>query len=220
LRHRAETGFPYGAYTAWRWTLPVARAVFGWHSSLTVSGRDLVPDGPLVVAANHFSHLDPVMVGVGVGRPIRYLAVDELYGNSRFFDGLTLWLGAIPMPRTRAPLGALRLAIAELEAGGIVGLYPEGVRVWRWGERPPKRGAAWLSRRVGVPLLPVAVAGTDVAWGRGARRALRGSIHVEVCDPIHPGDYDDADDPIGEMTEAWRLRIDDVLGPWYGTRPT
>jgi 1-acyl-sn-glycerol-3-phosphate acyltransferase len=183
---------------------------------MTLAGREMVPEGPMVVAANHFSHLDPVAVSLVVDRPIRFLAVDELYGNSRFFDNLTLWLGAIPMPRTRAPLGALRLAIAELEAGGTVGLFPEGVRVWRWGERPAKRGAAWLAVRLGVPLLPVAVAGTDDAMGRGIEKISRRPLHVEVCRPIVPADYADEADPVGAMTAEWRERIDAVLRPWYG----
>ncbi len=176
-----------------------------------------MPDGPVVVAANHFSHLDPVVASLAVGRPIRYLAVDELFGNSRFFDNLTLWLGAIPMSRTRAPLGALRLAIDELTAGGAVGVFPEGVRVWRWGEKEAKRGAAWLAQRVGVPLLPVAIAGTDEAMGRGTRRISHRPVHIEVCEPIFPCDFGGGPDPLGAMTGVWRERIDAVLGPWYGS---
>jgi 1-acyl-sn-glycerol-3-phosphate acyltransferase len=191
--------------------------LFRAYFPFTYSGEERVPAGPLVVAANHFSHLDPVIVGLAVGRPIRYLAVDELYGNSWFFDGLTFWLGAIPMSRTRAPLGALRLAIAELEAGGTVGLYPEGVRVWRWGERTPKPGAAWLARWVGVPLLPVAVAGSEEAMGRGSGgRISRRPMHVAVCEPIFPWDYEDArPDPVTAMIREWHRRVDACVRPWY-----
>jgi 1-acyl-sn-glycerol-3-phosphate acyltransferase len=177
--------------------------------------RAAIPSGPLVVAANHFSHLDPVLVGMTVIRPIRFLAVDELYGNSRFFDGLTFWLGAVPMSRTRTPLSALRLALAELAEGGAVGLYPEGVRVWRWGEEPPKRGAAWLARRAGAPLLPVAVAGSDEAMGRGTGRISRRPVRVTVCEPISPADYLGVGDPVGAMTEEWRRRIGEELRSWY-----
>jgi len=174
-----------------------------------------VPGGPLVVAGNHFSHLDPVVVSMAIGRPVRYLAVDELYGRSAFFDNLTFWLGAIPMSRTRAPVGALRLALAELEAGGTVGLYPEGMRVWTWGEARPKRGAAWLARRAGVPLLPVAVAGSEEALGRGTRRVSRRPIHAAVCDPIHPADWESAPDPVGAMTEEWQRRVGTALTRAY-----
>ena len=191
----------------------------GWFS-MTRAGEDLVPPGPFVVAANHFSHLDPVVVALAVRRPVRYLAVDELFGRSRFFDRLTLWMGAVPLARARVPLGALRVAAAELASGGAVGLFPEGVRVWRWGEVEPKRGAAWLARRAGVPLVPVAVVGTGEALGRGAARAERRPIHVEVCPAILPGDFEQHRDPVGAMTAAWRDRVDAVHRRRYGSGHT
>jgi len=151
------------------------------------------------------------VVSAAVRRRVRYLAVDELYGNSRVFDRLTTWLGAIPMTRTGIPLGPLRLALAELAAGGSVGLFPEGVRVWAWGEFEAKRGAAWLAHRAGVPLIPVAVSGSDLAMGRGAGRISRAAIHVEIGEPIHPDSFASGSDPIGEMTAEWRSRIGAAL---------
>ena len=142
---------------------------------------------------------------------MRYLAVDELYGNSRLFDRFTKFGGAIPMSRTRAPLGALRLALFELASGGTIGLFPEGVRVWAWGEQPPKRGAAWLARRAGVPLVPIAVSGSDLAMGRGARGISRAAMHVEVCQPILPAEFEDDPDPVGAMTDEWAARIGRAL---------
>ena len=164
-----------------------------------------------MVAANHFSNLDPVIVGVTVKRPMRYLAVDELYGNSRLFDSFTKFAGAIPMTRTKIPFGPLKLALSELAAGGTVGLFPEGVRVWAWGEQPPKRGAAWLAHRAGVPLVPIAVSDSDLAMGRGARRIFRTAMHVEICRPILPETYQNEADPVGAMTEEWATRIDRAL---------
>jgi len=219
LEPRLSPGFPWGAYTAWRGVLPPFRFIGGRYFPLTLEGREKVPEGPLVVAANHFSHLDPVLVSLAVGRPIRYLAVDELYGRSGFFDWLTFWLGAIPMPRRRPPLGALRLALAEIDAGGTVGLYPEGMRVWVWGEAPAKRGAAWLARRAGVPLLPVAVSGSEEAMGRGTGRISRRPVHAAVCEPIFPADFAGRPDPAGEMTAEWRRRVGEALARAYGIEP-
>ena len=206
LAHRPEPGLPFGSATAWRIGMPLGRALGRWWVDYHRTGPAL-PPGPVVVAANHFSDVDPVVVGMTAGRPIRYLAVDELFGHSHVFDRLTHWLGAIPMSRTRAPLGALRTALAELAAGGTVGVFPEGARVWHWGEALPKRGAAWLARRAGVPLVPIAIAGTDQVMGRGSHRIRRAPVRVVVCDAIDPRDYGSP----GEMTEEWRQRIDRVL---------
>lgn len=189
---------------------PIGLAVSRLLADLEHDGPP-VPVGPVVIAANHFSHVDPVVASLAANRPIRFLAVDELFGRSRIFDQLTLWLGAIPMSRTRVPLGALRVALAELAAGGTVGLFPEGLRVWAWGEAEPKRGAAWLARRAGVPLVPIAISGTDLVMGRGARRISRSPVTSITCSPILPADHDAADDPVGAMTDEWTRRIDEAL---------
>ena len=190
--------------------MPLGAALSRWWVDFEHTGPEL-PDGPAVVAANHFSHIDPVVTSITARRPIRYLAVDELYGNSWVFDRLTLWLGAIPMSRTRAPFGALKIALAELAAGGTVGLFPEGVRVWRWGEIEPKRGAAWLAHRTGVPLVPIALAGTDLVMGRGAGGIARSRVTGIRCEPIQPDDFAARADPIGAMTDEWRVRVGRVL---------
>ena len=217
IQPMAGAGFPPTGELGWQTGRHLATAAFRWFFPATASGSHHVPpEGPLVVAANHYSHLDPVMVGIGVRRSTRFLAVDELFGRSAFFDNLTLWLGSIPLTRTRVPLGALRTSLAHLEAGGSVAVFPEGVRVWTWGEiDPPKRGAAWLARRVGAPLLPVAVAGSDQALGRGTTRVARRPMHVAVCEPILPGDFDQSPDPLGEMMAAWRQRVDAGLRSVY-----
>jgi 1-acyl-sn-glycerol-3-phosphate acyltransferase len=195
--------------------MPVADALSRWWVDFEHTGPPL-PDGPVVVAANHYSHVDPVVATLTARRPIRYLAVDELYGNSRLFDRLTLWLGAIPMSRTRIALGALRLALAELAAGGTVGLFPEGVRVWRWGEEPPKRGAAWLARRAGVPLVPIALAGTDLVMGRGSGGISRSPVIGVRCEAIHPAAFEGHDDPVGAITHEWEARVGAALERAYG----
>lgn len=189
---------------------PVGLVVSRWWSDLEHFGPP-VPEGAAVVAANHYSHVDPVVASLAAGRPVRFLAVDELFGRSRIFDQLTLWLGTIPMSRTSVPLGALRVALDELAAGGTVGLFPEGLRVWAWGEVEPKRGAAWLARRAGVPLVPVAISGTDLVMGRDARRPSRGPVTTVTCDPIHPRDYEGHEDAVGAMTREWGRRVGEAL---------
>ena len=182
-------------------------------ADFVVEGRGGVPRrGPLVVAANHMSHIDPVIVSVVVGRPIRFLAVDELYGRSRVFDGVTTWLGAIPMSRVRAPLGALRTAMDCLEHDGAVGLFPEGRRVGHWGETAPKRGAAWLALRSGAPLVPVAIEGSEGIIGLDDMRLRRAPVRAWVGRPLDPDAYLGEVDPVGALTEAWRSALDARLG--------
>jgi 1-acyl-sn-glycerol-3-phosphate acyltransferase len=161
---------------------PVFRLLWG----LEVTGS--VPEAPFVVAANHFSHLDPVITGKVMG-PLRYLAVDEIYGHQRWFDSMITGFGAIPLSRVSVQLAALRTADEYLRQGGVVGIYPEGKRVWTWGEVEPKRGAAWLALRTRVPLVPLALWGTQDAFGIGARRIERRPVQAEIGPSLQPGDY-------------------------------
>ncbi|NNK92634.1 MAG: 1-acyl-sn-glycerol-3-phosphate acyltransferase [Acidimicrobiia bacterium] len=188
---------------------PLGRLV----TDLEITGS--VPPGPAVLAANHFSFLDPVFVGIATDRFTRYLALDELYGRTRFFDWLTLNLGAIPMSRDRAPLGAMRQALRTLEDGGLVCLFPEGRRVREWAENPPKRGAAWLAMRAGVPLVPIAISGTEVIWPVDADRVRRGPVRIWVGKGLEPNDYLDRADPTTAMMDDWFGWMNDHL-TWVG----
>lgn len=201
-----KDGFGHGGYSFWTGSGRLAAPAFNFLWSNTILGSE-PPKRPFVVAINHFSHLDAVVVGRALG-PIRYLAVDELYGNSKGFDGFITWLGTIPMSRTRVPLQALRTALDYLDVGGVVGMFPEGRRVWTWGEATPKRGAAWLARRAGVPLVPVAIWGTQESMGRGSYRIKRWPVKLFIAEPIGPADFSSSSDPVGAMTEAWRQAID------------
>jgi 1-acyl-sn-glycerol-3-phosphate acyltransferase len=127
-----------------------------------------------VLAGNHPSAIDPVIVGGVYGRPILFLAVDELYGTHRMLDFALRAFGALKVKRQGVPLRAMRTALGYLGSGGVVGVFPEGTRVPVWGTGNPKPGAAWLAVRAGVPLVPVALLGTadayrmDLSFGNGA----------------------------------------------------
>lgn len=180
-----------------------------------VTGVEHLPkEGPAVIAANHFSHLDPPIVGMLVNREIRFIAVDELFGNHLAFDVVTKFFGAIPTDRDGVPLGALKEAIRVLEGGGLVGLFPEGRRVEFWGENEPKRGAAWLAWMTGAPLIPIAIHGTEGSLAPAERGVHRTAVRVWVGPPLRWHDYSDRVDPVGAMMEAWHSWIDARLTPW------
>jgi 1-acyl-sn-glycerol-3-phosphate acyltransferase len=150
-------------------------------------------------------------VALVVDRPVRFLALDELFGHYPVFDTVTLWLGAIPMTRTGVPLSAMRTAIAELHAGGTVGLFPEGRRVAAWGDEWPRRGAAWLSYRTGAPLIPVALKGTGDVMPLEEMKLHRHPVKGRICEPILPDAYEGVADPVGAMTQEWAKRIGEGL---------
>ena len=192
----------------WAACRPPARAAAAWFP-YSEERREPPPDGPWVAAVNHLSHLDPVMAGMALRRPVRFLALDELWGESPLLDAAFRMFRAIPLPREgRYPIGALREALRHLGSGGAVGMFPEGRRVRRWGEVPLARGAAWLALRAGVPIVPVAVWGTQHAMPIDRLRLRRAPIRVTVGAAVRPEGFTDRKDPAGAMTEAVRAVLD------------
>ena len=192
----------------WALCWPPVRLLATWFPYSAVQ-RCPTPAGPFVAAINHLSHLDPPVAGLALRRPVRFLALDELWGNAVILDWIFKLFGAIPFPREgRYPIRALKEALEHLEAGGIVGVFPEGRRVSYWGEAPITRGTAWLATRAGVPIVPVVVWGTQHAMPLDTLRIRRAPIRVVVGCPIDPSGFADRDDPVGALGDAVRSVLD------------
>jgi 1-acyl-sn-glycerol-3-phosphate acyltransferase len=162
-----------------------------------------------VIAANHYSHFDAPAMAAALGRPIRFLALEDLFVASRLLDWLITGFGAIPTPRFRRPITAVRTALAALASGDVVGVFPEATRVSHWRTLPPKRGAAWLAVQAGVPLVPIALVGTGQAFGL-ENRLRRAQIRVIVGGQIRAGSVD-------SMTEEWVRWMDDQIARFPGS---
>lgn len=122
---------------------------------LRVTGTENVPaEGGVVVACNHFSALDPPVVGVSVPREIHFMAKRELFDRpaSRL---LFLGLRAFPVNRGRNDTGATRTGLRKLQAGLAVGIFIQGTRTSTEGAA--LRGAAFLALRGNAVLVPTSV---------------------------------------------------------------
>ena len=106
----------------------------------------------------------PPLVGAIYGSG-RFIALIDLFGNHKSLDWALHGWEAITVRRGKVPLGTVRQCLAHLESGGVVGLFPEGIRVETFGDAGFKPGAAWLAARTGVPLVAIAVNGTNQVLG-------------------------------------------------------
>ncbi len=195
-----------------RWPSHVIESVV---FDLRVTGKDHIPKtGGAVIASNHFSHLDVPLLGTNLDRYTRFLAVDELFGNSRLFDATLNFFEAIPIDRDGYPVRALRRAIEVLLDGEPIGVFPEGRRVEQWGVDKPKRGAAWLAWKTGVPLIPVAIQGTQHALGPATKGMKRTAVRIWIEEPLTWSDYADRTDPLSSMMSDWYERVNKHLEPW------
>ena len=180
-----------------------------------ITGQEHLPtSGPYVVTANHLSLVDPFLVTLAVEQLVQFLAVDELFNESKIRDWLMFYFGSIPVSRSRPPLGAMKQALAVLESGQILGVFPEGARVEYWGERPIKRGAAWLSLATNSPMVPCAVIGTEATMSPLNPGLDIPSVRLSLHPPLLPASYTDREDPLGAMMDDWAAVVDNAVGHW------
>lgn len=152
----------------------------------TVEGAGKVPaTGAFVLAANHVSYLDPPALGVACPRPVHFMAKAELFRIPVL--GIFLpQVGAFPVHRGAADRQAIRHALAVLEQGGVVGVFPEGTRSRTGHLLAPQGGAALLALKAGVPIVPAGIWGTErVSGPLNLPRPVR--IGVRFGDPINLG---------------------------------
>lgn len=124
-------------------------------------GREHIPaSGPVLLAANHRSFLDPFVIGTMVRRPVYYVAKKELF-SSRLQAWLLNSLGAFPVDRGASDQEMLATARAILERGDALVIFPEGTRVRPGALGTPKRGVGRLALETGAPIVPLAVIGTE-----------------------------------------------------------
>ena len=124
-------------------------------------GREHLPRrGPLILAANHRSFLDPFCIGMLVRRPVYYMAKRELF-QKRWQAWLLVRLGAFPVDRGAGDAEAMETARAILQRGDCVVIFTEGTRVRPGPLGRAHRGVGRLTLETGAPVAPVVVIGTE-----------------------------------------------------------
>lgn len=190
--------------------MTIVRVLGRWR--VTVAGLEHVPvTGGAVLAFNHHSHFDFVMVALDIvrkrHRPVRFLAKREIWG-SRWAGWIVRMAGAVPVDREdrTSRTGAFEAAIATLARGELVAVAPEQTISPSYELLPMRTGAARMALGAGVPLIPVIGWGTQRFATKGHRMRLvrRLPVHVVYGEPliVLPGD-----DPV-EVTE----RLQEVMG--------
>jgi len=169
----------------------------------TVEGMANVPRrGAVILAGNHLSFIDSVVIPLVARRQVAFLAKSEYFrGGSpkqRLVGGLLGALGHVPVDRGkgRASLAALDVATDVLNKGGAFGIYPEGTRSLDGRLHRGHTGVAQLTLTTGAPVVPLALIGTDLMMPVGVRIPKRRPITIRFGKPLDFSRYDGlADSP-------------------------
>lgn len=199
----------------------LARAIlqpfFSVYFRMLRIGREHIPaDGPLIIAANHRSFMDPFVIGMLLRRPTYFVAKTELFGNP-VVAWLLSSLGAFPVDRGQGDRDAMDTARRILERGDVVVIFPEGTRVRPGALGSPKRGVGRLALQTGAPVVPVAVLGTEAIRNRWRIRPHKVSIRAG-----RPLRFPHVEDPSLALARAVTARIwpcIELQWEWLGGTP-
>jgi len=170
------------------WSEDLVRGLFTAIWGMKVTGLDNVPlKGPVIIAVNHVSLIDPPLMSVALAPRRRPFAI----GKKELFEKPLLgwWLrntGNFPLDRQGDATSAMKAALDVLERGGCLAIYPEGTRVKPGEKRAPKAGVSFLAARSKALIVPVRVLGT-------AEFPRSFPLEVRFGRPIAPPASDDRD---------------------------
>jgi 1-acyl-sn-glycerol-3-phosphate acyltransferase len=197
---------------------PTVRAV--WRP--TVTGLEHVPrSGAVILASNHLSFVDSVVIPVVAPRKVVFLAKSDYFTGTgvrgalqrAWFEGL----GMLPVDRedTKAAIASLDTALEVLGRGDAFGIYPEGTRSRDGRLYRGRTGVAHLALTAGCPVVPVALTGTQDIQPVGSRLPRRASVTVRFGAPIAvAGEYDGV--PSGRARRELTDRVMAAIGQLSG----
>jgi len=183
---------------------PLVRAVF----AIGVEGKENLPQsGPAVLIANHASYLDPIFLLWASDRYVRFLTKAEVM-RTRFGRWFFTRVGSIPTSRYRIDPASVRGLLAALKEGEIVGVFPEGARTWDGRPLPVNSTVKRLLARVGVPIIPVQIAGSYAIYPRWAGHPLPGRLRIRILPPVSGDEVQVALDQIAITSDGrtWLAR--------------
>ena len=146
-------------------------------------GTENIPrTGGFILASNHVSNLDPVVLGICSVRRLNFMAKIELFKGA--LGGFLKRLGAFPVKRGKADLGAVKEAIKRLKKGQPVLIFVEGTR--RLDDTPiqAQSGAGFITIKAGVRVVPVYLKGTDKVMAPGTKFFTRGIVEATFGKPF------------------------------------
>jgi 1-acyl-sn-glycerol-3-phosphate acyltransferase len=182
-RPYSESDYRLGRWVR-RYLIPIVSLAY----RIRVEGSDNIPDGPAILAANHVSYVDPVVMWGRTPRFIHMVAKSDLW-ELPFIRWVLDFAGVIPVHRDTVDRTFIQTATRLLAEGSLVGIFPEGTRHREPGLGEGNDGVSFIALRAEAPILPVGIAGTDRIMPDGARLPRFPRVTMVVGKPIEPAAF-------------------------------
>ena len=180
-------------------------------------------DGPVIFAGNHHSHLDTPVVLTSIPEPWRHrvfvgAAADYFFRTRLTSAASALAIAALPIERSKVTRRSADQAAELLQDGWSMLIFPEGGRSPDgWGQ-PFRGGAAYLSSRCGVPVVPLHIEGTARILRKGAKMPTPANVRVTFGDPLRPQDGENATRFAERIERAVAVLADEATTDWWQAR--
>jgi len=180
---------------------------------IRILGGERIPaGGPVVLASNHESILDPWFLGTATPRQVHYLTKAELF-HYPVLKQILEGLGCIPVRRGSDQGEAVDRGAEVLGRGEVVGIFPQGTCLPH-RSRPFRRGAARLALAAGAPLVPVLLVGTERSIQPRTHRIGFPQVTIVVGDPLHVESQEPTREAAAELTEQFEQAIAALREPY------
>lgn len=154
-----------------------------------VYGLENLPNGPAIIAPNHFSLFDPPIIGSSINEELHFLAKEELF-DIPVLTPLIKYLNAHPVSGSEKDLPTMKLICRLLQEGEKVVIFPEGSRSHHGQLLELKNGVSMLAIRNNVPIVPVYIKGTFEIWPMDKKYpSFCGRTSCTIGKPIYPDAY-------------------------------
>lgn len=167
----------------------IVRLFFLFMGGFEVEGAEHIPrTGPVIVAPNHVSMVDPPLIALTVPRAVKIMAKAELF-RVPILGPLILHLGAFPVHRGIPDRPALKKALEVLDQGWLLVVFPEGTRGNGKDLGVLEKGILLMANKSGAPIVPAYISGTFQMLPRGAKKMHRSRVKVRFGPPLFAKDF-------------------------------
>ncbi len=192
-------------YFVMKWL--VAIVIWPFFRTKYTNANNIPKDGRFIFAANHITAVDPIFVGVGQSRPIRFMGKVELFKNP-ILRWLLTKLGAFPVERGKGDWDSINNAKSMIDNGDAIGIFIEGTRSKTGELLRPKSGAVMLAHQMDCMLVPVSIT------YRSKKKHLFSRKYVRFGEPVSTKELGVVNGGPREFRDASRVLMDKITELW------
>jgi len=196
----------------------ILRFILTKISTIELIGLESFPEGQYIIASNHLGRLDSALLYYLFDREDIILPTAEKYNDHPLYGWIGRSMNAIWLNRFDADIQAMKEILRRLKAGGLLAIAPEGTRSKTEALQEAKPGAAYLASKVGIPIIPVALTGTeDRVVKNNLKHLKRSTITVRVGKPfdLPPIDKQNREESLQRATDEIMCQIAAMLPEKY-----